>query len=40
MNPHTIISVLERILSGKYGVEVKLKLKEENNDTKRNQKGA
>ena len=40
MNTDTIISVLERILSEKYGVEVKLKLKEENNDTRRNQKGA
>lgn len=40
MNESLIISVLERILSEKYGVEVKLKLKEENNDTRRNQKGA
>lgn len=28
MNTDTIISVLERILSEKYGVEIKLKLKE------------
>ena len=30
MNPTTITAVLDRILSEKYGVEVKLKLKEEN----------
>ena len=36
MNPTTITTVLERILSEKYGVEVKLKLKEENNGQSEN----
>ena len=31
MNPTIITAVLERILSEKYGCEVKLTLKEENN---------
>jgi len=36
MNPTTITAVLERILSEKYGCEIKLTMKEEENEHERN----